>query len=111
MDGSRLGSRCGECHIPSGGGELIGLRVGMRSCQDDAMPRLRLRVMVALLSTLTCVLAGCGPGDDGSSHGRRPPGAHVTIRVPAEAPTISAAVSLAHPGDLVLVAPGVYHES
>jgi Right handed beta helix region len=75
------------------------------------MPRLRLRVMVALLSTLTCVLVGCGSGDDGSSHGRRPSGAHVTIRVPADAPTISDAVSLAHPGDLVLVAPGVYHES
>ena len=75
------------------------------------MPRLRLRVMVALLSTLTCVLAGCGPGDDGSNDGRRPPGAHVTIRVPADAPSISAAVSLARPGDLVLVARGVYHES
>lgn len=75
------------------------------------MPRLRLRVMVALLSTLTCALAGCGAGDDGSSHGRRPPGAHVTIRVPTDAPTISDAVSLARPGDLVLVAPGVYHES
>ena len=73
--------------------------------------RLRLRLMVALVSTLTCVLAGCGSGGDGSSHGRRPPGAHVTIRVPADAPTISDAVSLAHAGDLVLVAPGVYHES
>ncbi|PNE39609.1 plasmid stabilization protein [Streptomyces noursei] len=31
--------------------------------------------------------------------------------MPADAPTISAAVSLARPGDLVLVAPGVYHES
>ncbi|NJQ01096.1 plasmid stabilization protein [Streptomyces sp. PLAI1-29] len=31
--------------------------------------------------------------------------------MPADAPTISDAVSLAHPGDLVLVAPGVYHES
>ncbi|MBK3525352.1 right-handed parallel beta-helix repeat-containing protein [Streptomyces eurythermus] len=75
------------------------------------MPRLRLRVMAASLSTLACVLAGCGSGDDGPDHGRRPDGAHVTIRVPADAPTISDAVSLAHPGDLVLVAPGVYHES
>ncbi|WP_318205929.1 nitrous oxide reductase family maturation protein NosD [Streptomyces sp. SCL15-4] len=31
--------------------------------------------------------------------------------MPADAPTISAAVSLARPGDLVLVAAGVYHES
>ena len=35
----------------------------------------------------------------------------MTIRVPADAPTISAAVSLAKPGDLVLVSAGVYHES
>ncbi|MCF3171798.1 right-handed parallel beta-helix repeat-containing protein [Streptomyces sioyaensis] len=31
--------------------------------------------------------------------------------MPADAPTISDAVSLAHPGDLVLVASGLYHES
>ncbi len=54
--------------------------------------------------------AGCS-GDAGSGDGRRPTGADVTIHVPADAPTISAAVSLAEPGDLVLVAPGVYHES
>ncbi|GAA1105857.1 right-handed parallel beta-helix repeat-containing protein [Streptomyces javensis] len=75
------------------------------------MPRLRLRLMAAVLGTLAPVLAGCGGGDDGSDDGRRPSGAHVTINVPADAPTISAAVALARPGDLVLVAPGVYHES
>lgn len=64
--------------------------------------------MVAVLGALTIVLAGC---DGGPGQGRRPDGTHVTIRVPADAPTISAAVSLARPGDLVLVAPGVYHES
>ncbi|MGW0996755.1 right-handed parallel beta-helix repeat-containing protein [Streptomyces sp. NPDC002523] len=76
------------------------------------MPRLALRVVAAVLGTLTLVV-GCGGGDDGggSGKGRRPSGAHVTIRVPADAPTISDAVSLARPGDLVLVAPGVYHES
>ncbi|MEW2621543.1 NosD domain-containing protein [Streptomyces sp. NPDC048106] len=79
------------------------------------MPRLALRVMAAVLGTLTLV-AGCGGGGGGgggggSGKGRRPHGAQVTIRVPADAPTISAAVSLARPGDLVLVAPGVYHES
>lgn len=66
--------------------------------------------MAAVVGTLTLVV-GCGGGDGGSGKGRRPAGAQVTIRVPADAPTISAAVSLAHPGDLVLVAPGVYHES
>ncbi|MFE4017232.1 right-handed parallel beta-helix repeat-containing protein [Streptomyces sp. NPDC059101] len=74
------------------------------------MPRFALRVLAAVVGTLTLV-AGCGGGDDGSGKGRRPAGAHVTIRVPADAPTISDAVSLARPGDLVLVAPGVYHES
>lgn len=68
-------------------------------------------MIVAVLGALTLVLAGCGAGDDESGQGRRPDGANVTIRVPADAPTISDAVSLAQPGDLVLVAAGVYHES
>ena len=80
------------------------------SCQTGIMPRLALRVLAAVLGTLTLVV-GCGGGDGGSGKGRRPSGAHVTIRVPGDAPTISAAVSLAQPGDLVLVAPGVYRES
>ncbi|SFY51822.1 hypothetical protein STEPF1_05088 [Streptomyces sp. F-1] len=67
--------------------------------------------MAAVLGTLTLV-AGCGSGgDDGAAKGRRPDGARVTIHVPADAPTISDAVTLARPGDLVLVAPGEYHES
>ncbi|GAA2663374.1 hypothetical protein GCM10009864_34360 [Streptomyces lunalinharesii] len=57
------------------------------------------------------LVVGCGGGEGGSDKGTRPSGARVTIRVPGDAPTISAAVSLAHSGDLVLVAPGVYHES
>lgn len=75
------------------------------------MPRFGLRVLMAVLGAVTLVLAGCGTDSGGSAQGRRPAGTHVTIRVPADAPTISAAVSLARPGDLVLVAPGVYHES
>ncbi|MBL1116297.1 right-handed parallel beta-helix repeat-containing protein [Streptomyces sp. 110] len=75
------------------------------------MPRLRLRLMAAVLGTLAPVLVGCGADDDGPDDGRRPSGENVTIKVPADAPTISAAVSLARPGDLVLVAPGKYHES
>ncbi|MGO4417730.1 nitrous oxide reductase family maturation protein NosD [Streptomyces sp. MCAF7] len=75
------------------------------------MPRLRLRLIAAVLGTLAPVLVGCGGGDDGSDDGRRPSGERVTIKVPGDAPTISAAVSLARPGDLVLVAPGKYHES
>ncbi|MEU5980032.1 right-handed parallel beta-helix repeat-containing protein [Streptomyces sp. NPDC047315] len=77
------------------------------------MSRLALRVTAAVLGALSLVV-GCGGGggdDDGSDRGRRPEGAQVTIRVPDDAPTITDAVSLARPGDLVLVAPGVYHES
>ncbi|MGW2917519.1 right-handed parallel beta-helix repeat-containing protein [Streptomyces angustmyceticus] len=74
------------------------------------MPRSALRALTAVLGTLTLV-AGCGGGEGGPDGGRRPDGAQVTIRVPADAPTISDAVALARPGDLVLVAPGVYHES
>ncbi|WP_176582951.1 right-handed parallel beta-helix repeat-containing protein [Streptomyces marincola] len=76
------------------------------------MSRLALRVMAAALGAAALVTGCGGGGDDGSDdEGRRPDGAEVTIRVPADAPTISDAVSLARPGDLVLVAPGVYHES
>ncbi|MFE3119423.1 right-handed parallel beta-helix repeat-containing protein [Streptomyces niveus] len=77
------------------------------------MSRSALRVVAAVLGALTLV-TGCGSGDgddEGSDKGRRPDGTKVTIRVPEDAPTISDAVSLARSGDLVLVAPGVYHES
>ncbi|WP_199815560.1 nitrous oxide reductase family maturation protein NosD [Streptomyces griseus] len=64
----------------------------------------------ALAAALLC--GGCsGPSttDDGHApaHSARP----ATIRVPAQAATISAALTRARPGDLVLVSPGVYHES
>ncbi|MFJ8229096.1 right-handed parallel beta-helix repeat-containing protein [Streptomyces sp. NPDC094448] len=75
------------------------------------MSRLALRMTAAALGVLALV-TGCGNGgDDASGEGKRPDGSRVTIRVPGDAPTISAAVSLARPGDLVLVAPGVYRES
>ncbi|WP_026316297.1 right-handed parallel beta-helix repeat-containing protein [Actinokineospora enzanensis] len=71
------------------------------------MPRFGLAVVLAVP---VLALAGCG-ADDGSGNGKRPEGVNVTIRVPADAPTVSAAVLLARPGDLVLIAPGVYRES
>ncbi|MCA1222633.1 right-handed parallel beta-helix repeat-containing protein [Streptomyces sp. 8L] len=85
------------------------------------MTRLALCLTAALLGGALALLDGCSSGGahgNGSSgkgysapEGKRPSGTHVTIHVPADAPTISDAVSVAHPGDLVLVSPGTYHES
>ncbi|WP_194895110.1 right-handed parallel beta-helix repeat-containing protein [Catenulispora pinisilvae] len=75
------------------------------------MPHLGLRGS-AVLGVLTLATAACGSGaSHPAGQGHRPPGSDVTIHVPADAPTISAAVALAKPGDLVSVAPGVYHET
>lgn len=64
-----------------------------------------------MLGVLMLSMAACGSGaSHPSGKGHRPAGSHVTIHVPADAPTISDAVALAKPGDLVLVAPGTYHE-
>jgi plastocyanin len=49
---------------------------------------------------------GVGPGREAPP---AQPGS--TIRVPADQPTIQAAVDASEPGDLVLVAPGEYHEA
>lgn len=49
---------------------------------------------------------GVGPGREPVPDG---PGA--TIRVPTDSPTIQDAVDSATPGDLILVAPGEYHEA
>jgi len=69
---------------------------------------MRFRALAAILGLSAAVVSGCGSP---AAEGHRPDGNRVTIRVPADAPTISAAVSVAQPGDLVLVAPGEYHES
>ncbi|MFI0780352.1 right-handed parallel beta-helix repeat-containing protein [Streptomyces sp. NPDC021212] len=65
---------------------------------------------IVLAAALLC--GGCSgtsaPTDDRApARSSRP----ATIRVPDQAPTIRAALARAHPGDLVLVSPGVYHES
>ncbi|WP_211216204.1 right-handed parallel beta-helix repeat-containing protein [Longispora albida] len=64
---------------------------------------------MAMTVVLVMALAGCSVSDEDPA--RRPAGSGpVTIRVPADAATISAAVGAARPGDLVLVSPGVYRE-
>jgi Right handed beta helix region len=70
-------------------------------------PRNALPLLAAVL-----VVAGCGGGNTTSNRstiGSVPSGA--TIAVPADQPTIQAAVDMARPGDLVLVSPGVYPEA
>ena len=49
----------------------------------------------------------------GVSPGREPvpSGFAATVRVPADYPTVQEAVDHAEPGGMVLIAPGVYHES
>jgi hypothetical protein len=68
--------------------------------------RSRLAVAVpTVLVVLGLVLAACGPGTpDDAASGR-------VLRVPEEHASVQAAVDAASPGDLVLIAPGVYRES
>ncbi len=76
-----------------------------------ANPR-RLRPAAALFLLLSCVLvlvAGCaGPSP---SQDRAHRSGRSVLQVPGDFGTIQAAVDVARPGDLVLIHPGVYHES
>lgn len=64
-----------------------------------ARPRLAAALVVAALAC-----AACGSGDKQGGRNR-------VLRVPGSYATIKAAVDAARPGDLVLISPGVYHES
>jgi hypothetical protein len=67
------------------------------------------------------VLAGCGTTGQAISPGpfpvdqiqlpTVPSGMPTTLHVPAEYPTIQKAVDAAQPGQIILVAPGIYHEA
>ncbi|WP_405739152.1 right-handed parallel beta-helix repeat-containing protein [Streptomyces sp. NBC_01525] len=72
------------------------------------MFRGRIALFICLIGMLLAAV-GCAPSDeeDDAAKARTPQ----TIRVPQDAPTISTAVGRARPGDLVLVSPGVYHET
>ncbi|MFE2849675.1 nitrous oxide reductase family maturation protein NosD [Streptomyces lavendulae] len=67
----------------------------------------RLRLAAALLACAVVTACTAGTGGSGDDAPRGP----VTIRVPAEAPTITAALERARPHDLVLVSPGRYRET
>ncbi|GLX17086.1 right-handed parallel beta-helix repeat-containing protein [Streptomyces lavendulae] len=69
----------------------------------------RLRLAAALLVCATATATACAAGTSG--HGDDAPRGPLTIRVPAEAPTITAALERARPHDLVLVSPGRYRET
>ncbi len=83
-------------------------RLGRSSASTAALPSLTL-FSATLLAVLVTGCAGEATRPDKSI---RPPGADaVIIAVPGDAPTISAAVAAAEPGDLVLVGPGIYRET
>jgi hypothetical protein len=68
----------------------------------------------ALVGVLVTALlgGGCSASPTGTAgHGPGNPARPTTIRVPEHAATINSALDKARPGDLVLVSPGVYHES
>lgn len=58
----------------------------------------------ALAVALMFLGAACSPG------GASPPSTPEVIRVPSDAATIGEAVEMAEPGDMVLIAPGIYPE-
>ncbi|HEX2300835.1 MAG TPA: right-handed parallel beta-helix repeat-containing protein [Pseudonocardiaceae bacterium] len=85
----------------------------MRRFGGSAALTVALRSLAVLCVVLLAVLpTGCAGGATRSDASIRPAGAGaVTITVPGDAPTISAAVAAAEPGDLVLVGPGTYRET
>ncbi len=76
-----------------------------------AVVRVALAVLVATAGLSAC--GGGGSGSDGSrpSTTAPPPRQPTTLHVPADYPTIQAAVDATVPGDLVLVGAGTYHEA
>jgi parallel beta helix pectate lyase-like protein len=76
-----------------------------RGAKLRGMTGRRRALACALLAVAAAGLGACGGGDGDQAERVR------TLRVPAQYPTVQRAVDEARPGDLVLIAPGTYHES
>lgn len=71
-------------------------------------------LVVATVLAASLVATACGGGGSSATSttvAPDPAAGGSTLRVPDDHPTIQAAVDAAEPGDLVLVAPGTYHEA
>ena len=77
--------------------------VGMAGCGSSKSP-------VKAVAADTAVVQSSPPTNATADPAARP-GGPVTIHVPADQPSIQAAVDAALPGDLVLIAAGTYHEA
>ncbi len=88
----------------------VGILPPVRKPPNAGHIRRAVTVVAVAVVAVAGLLAGCsgGEGDRPSDSATRAP---TTIEVPRDATTISAAVDRAHPGDLVLIAPGTYRES
>src|SRR5688500_18683121 len=82
------------------------------------------RVLGAVVVALVVAVAGCGGESSPAGDERTPEPASPAVseqppveasgrvlRVPSSYPSIQAAVDASRPGDLVLIAPGTYHEA
>lgn len=78
---------------------------GARGIHRLIAPTVRsMRTPALVIAAVAAILtAGCGSSGDGAATG--------TLRVPADHATIQEAVDAAAPGDLILVAPGIYEEA
>lgn len=89
-------------------------RVGGANGTTTNAKRRRAAVAASVIGTLVLLVAGCSsapPSAAPSGTTSTATGPPRILKVPADHPTITAAVAAAHRGDMVLISPGEYHES